>query len=216
MGQRTNVIIVTENINGRRNVKVYHDQWGIGRKSYLDLMTISNAVYNLDYDGDICSEIFLPKNVTRAVQIYELEYDGDGCCYQFNDKEDDRLIRDDAPGWIDWFYPEKIGEFIKDYCDNNNGGMVVYIKEWKEEGAYRPDQKIEVKWLLGTEDETREYEYKGKKEISNPENFRMGKAFERWLTAEEYAGLLVNCTYADRDFMAMFKKFCNYFEIKID
>lgn len=219
MGQRTSVIIVTENKNGRRNVKVYHDQWGIGRKSFLDLMTIANAVYNLDYDADICEQAFIPKNVSRAFQIYELEYDGDGACYQFRDSENqgEALNAAEAPEWKDWFESKGVGEFIRHWCDNNNGGMVVYIKETKDESGWRGECHIEAKWLLGTEDEFGEYErFNGEKEFCNVENECFGEAYSMFLTANEYAGLDINRSYADEEFMNVVTGFCKYFEIKID
>ena len=217
MGQRTNIILVSESVKGRRNVKVYHDQWGIGRKSFLDLMTVGTALYNKNWDEDICDATRIPKGMSNAFQTYELEYDADGACYEFKDTEGEGRVldRNDAPAWEDWFKPEKIGEFIKYNCDNNNGGMVVFVKETKMENSYLTEWSVEAKWLLGYEDEFGEYEYNGKKEVCNPENIKLGAAYSRWLTADLYAGLLINCKYADKPFMDAVKKFCNYFEIEI-
>lgn len=217
MGQRTTTIILTESVKGRKNVKVYHDQWGIGRKSYLDLITISNAVYNLDYNADICKEIFIPKNTSNAFQIYELEYYKNGKCKKFFDTECNKNLKaSDAPSWDDWFNSFKIGDFIKHNCDNNNGGMVVYIKETKTEDSFRTNQNITAKWLLGTEDHTRTYEINGEVITDNPENKIYGEAYSMFLTAHEYANLEINRRFADSPFMDVFDSFCKYFEIETE
>ena len=67
---------------------------------------------------------------------------------------------------------------VFDYGDNNNGGLVIYIKEKKTE-YYRSNFKIG--FLLGCEDTYRKYE--------DGEEINVGhdkKPFLRWLTPEEY------------------------------
>ena len=50
MGQRVNIILAVENKENKKKVYVYHDQWGIGRKSLLNLISIHHAFYNKAYE----------------------------------------------------------------------------------------------------------------------------------------------------------------------
>ena len=94
---------------------------------------------------------------------------------------------------------------VFDYGDNNNGGMVVYIKE--NEKGYVPSY-FKVGFLLGEEDT--ECEWDGK--VFNDGNDK--KAFSRWLTPQMYGRMNGGSNYSDSDFVKMFSSFCRYFGIE--
>lgn len=94
---------------------------------------------------------------------------------------------------------------VFDYGCNNNGGMVVYIKE--NETEYHGSH-FKVGFLLGSEDT--ESEYDG--EVYNKGNDK--EAFARWLTPEEYGKMNGGSDYSDPEFVKLFTDFCKYFEVE--
>lgn len=172
MGQRTQIIVVKENNNGERQIEVYHHQWGYGRNMYLALMGCVINDYNKntfrdDYDffktHGIKNDAW--SNVTDEISKEVLEN----------------------------VYLDEINT-IKDVfseCDNNNGGMVIHVKENKnkfEMASYK------VGFLLGYED------------ACDP--------FESWASPQEYGENNGGSDYSDEDFVEMFDKFCKYFGIE--
>lgn len=194
MGQRTTIILIAENEKNDRVVRVYYDQWGIGRKPFLNLLSVHHAIYNRRY-GEPLTEIMTLDNVrsktipmfiftyTKHKKSTAIDFDGDQIkCPKFDTFTD----------------PKRIGKFIDSHCDNNNGAMVIRIKDL---GHYSYD--FSVGFLMGHEDEPYDSE-------TNPEGER---AFSRWLTMDEYAKLPINRMYADDGFMKIINDFCRYFGI---
>ena len=190
MGQRTQIIVIKENNKGEVRKTVWHHQWGFGRIMYLALMSLYIGDYNKDtwadgYDFFNTSFPLIPKliNVTDEVPKDILEQ------ANVNDLASIRQVID--------------------YCDNNNGAMVVYIKENPTEN-YLTSQ-FKVGFLMGLEDEYYTSTYDN--ETYNERNIGE-KAFSRWLTPVEYGRINGGNKYSDEDFIEMVYKFCEYFEIE--
>ena len=189
MGQRTQIIVIKENNKGEVRKTVWHHQWGFGRIMYLALMSLYIGDYNKDtwaegYDFFNTSFPLIPKliNVTDEVPKDILEQ------ANVNDLASIRQVID--------------------YCDNNNGAMVVYIKE--NPTNYMTSQ-FKVGFLMGLEDEYYTSTYDN--ETYNERNIGE-KAFSRWLTPVEYGRINGGNEYSDESFIEMIYKFCEYFEIE--
>ena len=190
MGQRTQIIVIKENNKGEVRKTVWHHQWGFGRIMYLALMSLYIGDYNKDtwaegYDFFNTSFPLIPKliNVTDEVPKDILEQ------ANVNDLASIRQVID--------------------YCDNNNGAMVVYIKENPTEN-YLTSQ-FKVGFLMGLEDEYYTSTYDNK--TYNKRNIGE-KPFSRWLTPVEYGRINGGNKYSDEDFIEMVYKFCEYFDIE--
>lgn len=189
MGQRTQIIVIKENNKGEVRKTVWHHQWGFGRIMYLALMSLYIGDYNKDtwakgYDFFNTSFPLIPKltNVTDEIPKDILEQ------ANVNDLASIRQVID--------------------YCDNNNGAMVVYIKENPTE-KYLSSQ-FKVGFLMGREDEY--YTSTDDNKTYNKRNIGE-KPFSRWLTPVEYGRINGGNEYSDEDFIEMVYKFCEYFEI---
>ena len=189
MGQRTQIIVIKENNKGEVRKTVWHHQWGFGRIMYLALMSLYIGDYNKDtwaegYDFFNTSFPLIPKliNVTDEIPKDILEQ------ANVNDLASIRQVID--------------------YCDNNNGAMVVYIKE--NPTNYMTSQ-FKVGFLMGLEDEYYTSTYDNK--TYNKRNIGE-KPFSRWLTPVEYGRINGGNEYSDEDFIEMVYKFCEYFEIE--
>ena len=190
MGQRTQIIVIKENNKGEVRKTVWHHQWGFGRIMYLALMSLYIGDYNKDtraegYDFFNTSFPLIPDliNVTNDIPKAILE--------QAN-------VNDLA----------SIRKLI-DYCNNNNGAMVVYIKEHPTK-EYLSSQ-FKVGFLMGFEDEYHTSPYNN--ETYNERNIGE-KPFSRWLTPAEYGRINGGNEYSDESFIEMIYKFCEYFEIE--
>ena len=190
MGQRTQIIVIKENNKGEVRKTVWHHQWGFGRIMYLALMSLYIGDYNKDtwaegYDFFNTSFPLIPKliNVTDEVPKDILEQ------ANVNDLASIRQVID--------------------YCDNNNGAMVVYIKENPTEN-YLTSQ-FKVGFLMGLEDEYYTSTYDNK--TYNKRNIGE-KPFSRWLTPVEYGRINGGNKYSDENFIEMVYKFCEYFKIE--
>ena len=201
MGQRVNIILAVEDKEFKKKVYVYHDQWGIGRKSLLNLMSIHHAFYNKTYGKSITETANLDPSRSGVCLEYEFNYDKNNT----QDKNDKVKYE-----FEDFLVPDKVGEFIDKYCDNNNGAMVVYIRESENMESWNPDVDFKCGFLLGHEDEC--YEYDG--EEYNKENTHLGKAFHKWLSLEEWCKLSINSSYADEEFKNIVNSYMQYFDIK--
>ena len=188
MGQRTQIIVIKENNKGEVRKTVWHHQWGFGRIMYLALMSLYIGDYNKDtwaegYDFFNTSFPLIPKLINVTDEIPK-----------------------DILGQANVDNLASIRRVI-DYCDNNNGAMVVYIKE--NPTNYMTSQ-FKVGFLMGLEDEYYTSTYDDK--IYNKRNIGE-KPFSRWLTPVEYGRINGGNEYSDEDFIEMVYKFCEYFEI---
>lgn len=190
MGQRTQIIVIKENNKGEVRKTVWHHQWGFGRTMYLALMSLYIGDYNKDtwaegYDFFNTSFPLIPNliNITNEIPKDILEQ------ANVNNLASIRQVID--------------------YCDNNNGAMVVYIKEHPTEN-YLTSQ-FKVGFLMGFDDEYYTSIYNN--ETNNERNIGE-KPFSRWLTPVEYGRINGGNEYSDANFIEMVYKFCEYFEIE--
>lgn len=189
MGQRTQIaLIIEDKEHAQRIIKVYHDQWGIGRRMYLYLLDLANRYYlnGTDYNEDRADKFTLADNN----DLRELGTKK----YSFKTR------KEFAQTVKELLTPEGAYKHIFGKYDNNNGGLVVHIvlNKWSE----RDKNVFEYGFLLGYEDE---YRTGGQ---------RLGAPFSRWLSAEEFAKLDVNSRYTDEKFMQVFNGYADYFELK--
>lgn len=190
MGQRTQVLVIKENNKNEKKVHFFHHQWGFGRVMYLGLM-------------DLFMQDYSKETFENGYNFFDCSFKTSGKFYEITDEVPKEVLEA-----VDINNFDTIKKVFK-YGDNNNGGMVVHIKE-DETDWYRSDFK--VGFLLGYEDAESEYvDDDGNVEKYNEGN---GKAFERWLTPQEYGKLNGGSDYSDDLFLEMFDKFCKYFNIK--
>lgn len=186
MGQRTQVLVIKENNKGEKSCHFFHCQWGFGRVMYLGLMDL----FMQDY----------------SKHIHENGYNFLNC--KFATTSEFRDITDEVPqNVLDCADISNLNTIrdVFDYGDNNNGGMVVYIKENEKE--YKVSD-FKVGFLLGEEDT--ECGWDGK--VYNEGNDK--EAFSRWLTPQMYGRMNGGSNYSDSDFVKMFSSFCRYFGIE--
>lgn len=194
MGQKTQILVIRENAQGEKKAKFYHHQWGFGRVMYLALIDCFINDYNKDTFVDeynfIDNKNFgcFDKNLTNITPSKQ------------KTKFDRELT--DVLNSIDVKDINTIKRVFK--CkDNNNGGLVIYIKEDKECKYNSAD--FTIGFLLGNEDS---YRYEGKVRIDIEE------PFSRWLIPEEYGKMNGGSKYSDENFVKIFTDFCKYFGIK--
>lgn len=188
MGQRTQLLVLKEDNKGNKEARFYHHQWGFGRVMYLALMDMCIGYYDKGF------------SVREGFNFF------DAIKFSCNSKIID--ITNNVPKHVmDAVNPDdfKTIQEVFDYGDNNNGGLFIYVKQ--AEKVYQPST-FKIGFLLGCEDEET-IESDGV--VINKGN---GKAFERWLTPQEYGKLNGGRNYSDDEFVDMFDKFCKYFKIE--
>lgn len=141
MGQRTNLLLQIEGRSGARLNRVYHLQWGYRKKLPMAFLHLLSVRYFRPEDKDIFA--FFPKVLNlNGLDLIDCR---DWSKYDFNKLEDCQ----DALS----------------HCDNNNGAMVVIVKEHKNEYTY---PNFNVGFLLG------------------PESLEDDSAYSHWATTEEF------------------------------
>ena len=188
MGQRTQVLVIKENNKKERKVTFLHHQWGFGRMMYMALMDM----FFQDYHKDTFKRgysFLAPAAVATSSSFYDC-----------TDEVPTKVLKD-----VD---PNNFASIARvfDYGDNNNGGLVIYIKEKKKE---YDTSNFKIGFLLGWEDTYRKYE--------DGEEINVGhdkKPFLRWLTPEEYGKMNGGSDYSDEKFVRIFMRFCRYFGVK--
>lgn len=189
MGQRTQIIVIKENNKGEVKKTVWHHQWGFGRNMYLALMSLFIADYSKDTFAKDYN--FLDTSFPTIPKLYNIT--------------DDIMPSVLASAKVDNLASIRS---VFNECDNNNGGLVIHVKENDEE--YLPS-RITIGFLMGYEDE-----YSASmdgKEVYNEHN-KDEKPFARWLTPAEYGKINGGSNYSDEEFIEMIDEFCTYFDIK--
>lgn len=188
MGQRTQVLVIKEDNKGNRKSSFYHHQWGFGRVMYLALMDLVMTDYNKETWGN-----------GKEYNFFDT--------MKFNTNPKLRDFTKDVPTEVlEKVDPDNF-QTIQDifaYGDNNNGGMVVYVKQDEKEYGM---SKFKVGFLLGSEDTYVKNE-KGEW-VEGPE-----EEFGRWLTPEEYGRMNGGSNYSDPKFVKTFRDFMDYFEVE--
>lgn len=177
MGQRTQILVVKENGKGEVKKTFWHHQWGYGRNMYLALMSL--------YIADYSKETF-----DKRYDFFKTAFPTIPGLYNITNDVPKKVL--DAANINNLATIKR----LFDYGDNNNGGMVVYIKE-DPDGPYLSSD-FKVGFLLGDEDKEENGEI----------------AFSRWLTPAEYGSMNGGCKYSNKEFIEIVEKFCNYFGIK--
>ena len=217
MGQRTAIIIVAKDKDNKVVVRTYHDQWGIGRKMPLALMSLYNRLYNRPYGKTITETAYIDPSQHNISLEFEMVYPTGkelGKAMHHDIYMKDGVLTDDVEAatranhrsfiyWdyipkkvSDWENPKQVQEFINGCHDNNNGALVVFLTPNPEVDWQTPSVKIG--WLRGEEDRGR----------------LTDKGMNQWMSTEEYLSLGVNKSYADSRFRKMFRYFLDYFEVK--
>lgn len=194
MGQRTQVLVIKENKKGERKSTFFHHHWGYGRMMYMGLIDLVMSDYNKDifkkgYD------FLAPSHISTNEKFYDITSDVP------------RKVLEDVD-------PENFATIahVFDWADNNNGGMVVYIKENKEHDYYKSHFK--VGFLLGPSDaHYRVTDCDGIEKEYNIGNDDM--VFSRWLTPAEYGKMNGGSDYSDDKFINLFTDFCEYFDVEV-
>ena len=124
MGQRTNLLLQIEGRSGARLNKVYHLQWGYRKKLPMAFLHLLSSRYFHQKKADIFQSFASVLDLEGLVVIGNLDWSR----YDFNKLED--------------------CQEALSHCDNNNGAMVVIVKEHKDEYTY-PNFKLG--FLLGKE-----------------------------------------------------------------
>lgn len=187
MGQRVQVLVIKEKNNGKRKVSFFHHQWGIGRCLYLGFLDL----FIQDYYKD---------TFKKGYDFFDTKFATNSSYYDITDDVPKRVLEavnpDDFASCAHVF----------DWGDNNNGGMVVYIKEDKVEYHM---SKMKVGFLLGPEDRHHVYENE-EYNIGNDDN-----DFARWLTPAEFGSMNGGSDYSDDDFVKIFNEWLKYFDIEV-
>ena len=142
MGQRTQLLVQIEGRSGGRLNKVYHLQWGHRKKLPMAFLHILSSRYFRPEGADIFQAF---KDVLKIMDGLNDIDSRDWSIYDFNKLEDCKKALS--------------------HCDNNNGAMVVIIKEHHDKYTY-PNFSLGL--LLG------------------PEGLEGDSVFSRWVTTEEF------------------------------
>ncbi len=217
MGQRTAIIIVAKDKDNKVVVRTYHDQWGIGRKMPLALMSLYNRLYNRPYGKTVTETAYIDPSQHNISLEFEFNYPTGkelGKAFHHDIYLKNGELVDDVETatranhhnfiyWdyipkkvADWENPKKVQEFINGCHDNNNGALVVFLTPDPEVDWHTPS--VKVGWLRGEEDRGR----------------LTDKGMNQWMTTEEYLSLGVNKSFADSRFRKMFRSYLDFFSIE--
>lgn len=177
MGQRTAFLIKRTFWNGDANVRLVHHQWGIGRVMHNNFMRAFMEM--VTYRG------FEEKTLKDFMTIID-------------DKHSlyvERTFKKSNRYQPNVFHKNTIKRYFNK-TDNNNGGMIIEIKE-------KPSDKkpwglniesVRIGFVVGWEE--CEYDYKTDKYIGE-------KPFEKLYTGEEYVKISCSGEYAYPEFLEM-------------
>ena len=199
MGQRTQIILVTEDFEGNKSVRIYHDQWGIGRKPILNIMDVFHRLYNRERFKSITDTVFMDEEASGICLEYETRYDGEGGIVP---RETSNGVEQLDIPFRSFLEPSEIGKILTANCDNNNGALVIHIKEERKPDRFFPECNFRFGFLMGEDD------------ACDEENSRFGEEFSRWLSLEEWCSLPINMDYADERFVKVVSEFVGYFGLE--
>lgn len=188
MGQRTAFLIKRTFWDGSINVRLVHHQWGIGRVMHNNFMRAFMEM--VTYRG------FEEKTLKDFMTIIDDKYS----LYL------EKNFRKGSKGIPDVFDKKVIKRYFNK-TDNNNGGMIIEIKEKpSDKKPWGLDiESVKIGFVVGWEE--CEYDYKTEKYISD-------KPFEKLYTGEEYVKISCDGEYANPEFLEMWQGFIKNFEIE--
>lgn len=187
MGQRTAFLIKRTYWDGKVNVRLVHHQWGIGRvmhnnfiKAFMEMVT---------YRG------FQEKTLKDFMTIIDDKYS----LYL------EKNFRKGSKGIPDVFDKKVIKRYFNK-TDNNNGGMIIEIKEKQtDKQPWGLDiESVKIGFVVG--DEECHYNYDLHKYIGE-------KPFEKLYSGEEYVKISCDGEYAYPEFLEMWNGFIKNFDI---
>lgn len=187
MGQRTAFLIKRTYWNGKVNVRLVHHQWGIGRVMHnhfikLFMEMITNRAF----------EKTLKNFMTIIDDKYSLYFE--------------RNFRKGSLATPDVFDKKVIRRYFNK-TDNNNGGMIIEIKEKPsdKEPLFTDIESIRIGFVVGWEE--CDYDYKTDKWIGD-------EPFSKLYTGEEYVKISCSGEYAYPEFLQMWNGFTKQYEIE--
>ncbi len=187
MGQRTAFLIKRTYWNGKVNVRLVHHQWGIGRvmhnhfiKSFMEIIT--NRAFE--------------KTLKDFMTIIDDKY---SLYFERNFRKGSLAIPD--------VFDKKVIKRYFNKTDNNNGGMIIEIKEKPsdKEPLFTNIESIRISFVVGWEE--CDYDYKTDKWIGD-------EPFSKLYTGEEYVKISCDGEYAYPEFLQMWNGFIKQYEIE--
>ena len=138
MGQRTAIVLICEREDWRHDhsfytTRVFYNQWGIGRVTPASMMQILN--------GLVCSLPRSSKDVEDLCPTGSIDDTNLGCYWQ-----------NSIFGHVGFDSPEDFGTILRDYENNNNGGVLIHVKE-KYDEKLNTDVSIRYAFMLGYEED---------------------------------------------------------------
>ncbi len=188
MGQRTAFLIKRTYWNGDVNIRLVHHQWGIGRVMHNNFMRAFMEM--VTYRG------YEEKTLKDFMQIID---DKNYLYVERTFKKSNRYQPD--------VFDKKVIKRYFNRTDNNNGGMIIDIKEKPSDKApWSLDiESVKIGFVVG--DEECNYDYKADKYIGD-------KPFEKLYTGEEYVKISCDGEYAYPEFLEMWNGFTKQYEIE--
>lgn len=186
MGQRTAFLIKRTFWDGTTNIRLEHHQWGIGRVMHNNFIrAVFEMLTNRGYD----------KSLKDFMTIME-----DDSLYM------ERTFRKGSIATPDVFNKRVIQRYF-DRTDNNNGGMIIEIKEkQKDSKPWSLDiEDLKIAFVLGHEE--CKFNYDTYEYLSE-------KPFENLYTGEEYVRISCDGRYAYPEFIQMWNGFIKQYEIE--
>lgn len=165
MGQRTQVLLQVIDKDNKQKNRVYHFQWGFGRVMPLHLIDLFITDYFTDTKDEKYSIFNNHKLKENALDITK--------------RLPKKLLAS-----IDIDNMEQINN-VFDYCDNNNGAMVIQVREKHDD-----DNQFTIGFLLTTN-------------------------FSTYVSPKEYMEKNGGSQYSDSGFAELFESFIKYFKIDV-
>lgn len=187
MGQRTAFLIRRTYWNGDANIRLVHHQWGIGRVMH------NNFIRSF-------MEMITDRNYEKTLKDFMLIIDDKYSLYkEQNFRKGTKAIPD--------VFDRKVIKRYFNKTDNNNGGMIIDIKEKQsEKQPYHTEiEHIKIGFVVGFE----ECEYDWDKKIYTGQ-----KPFEKLYTGEEYVKISWDGEYAYPEFISMWNGFIEQYGIE--
>lgn len=180
-------MVIKEDNKGNRKCSFYHHQNGFGRVMYLALMDMVMTDYNKDNTFSDDYDFFKTMEFHTNPKLHDITDEVPEEVYEAVDLMDIKTIKD-----------------VFDYGDNNNGGMVIYVRQGEMNYSI---SKFKIGFMLGDEECSRWDE-------TTNMFIELDKPFSRWVSPSEYGVRNMGSNYSDPTFVKMFNDFCNYFGVE--
>lgn len=188
MGQRTAFLIKRTYWNGKVNIRLVHHQWGIGRVMHNHFI---KAFFEM-----ITNNYYPAKTLKDFMTIIDDEH---SLYKEQNFRKGSKRIPD--------IFDKKVIKRYFSKTDNNNGGMIIDIKEKQsdKEPYLLKIEDLKIGFVAG--DEECNYDYDLEKYIGE-------KPFEKLYTGEEYVKISCGGEYAYPEFINMWNGFIRQYGIE--